>query len=88
MAEMTIRLEIDPQTGKKNVIVKLRHDDALLPHEHEREHRSLVEKLLERGIVGGDELGELIVERESEEPSKTKGEERSPAERQSQAEGQ
>jgi hypothetical protein len=59
MAEMTIMLRRDPQTGKQNIIIKLDSDADALPHEHEQMHRQLVEKL-----VGKDNVGELIVERE------------------------
>ena len=71
MAEMTIRLQIDPDTGKKNIIVSLRSDDDALPHEHEQQHRALVEKLIEGGIVKAGEVGKIIVEREEtkEEPA-------------------
>ncbi len=66
MAEMTIRLQTDPQTGKKNIIVSLRSDEDLLPHEHEQQHRALVEKLIEGGVLSAAQVGKLIVERENE----------------------
>ncbi|MFT5525672.1 MAG: hypothetical protein ACI9HK_003642 [Pirellulaceae bacterium] len=88
MAEMTIRLRIDPETGKKDIIVSLRSDEDLLPHEHEQQHKQLVEKLIEGGLIGAGEVGNLIVEREEEENISsipiTSGEQE---ERQSQAEG-
>lgn len=67
MAEMTIRLRCDPQTGKKDIIVSLRSDEDALPLEHEQQHKALVEKLIEGGIVSQSELGKIIVEREEEE---------------------
>jgi hypothetical protein len=67
MAEMTIRLRCDPATGKKDIIISLRSDADQLPHEHEQQHRALVEKLLNRGIVTESELGKIVVEREQEE---------------------
>ena len=67
MAEMTIRLRIDPNTGKKDIVVSLESDADALPHEHEELHRKLVEKLLEGGVVKASELGQLIVERVEEE---------------------
>ena len=69
MAEMTIRLQSDPATGKRNLIVSLRSDDDALPHEHERLHAALVEKLIEGGVIKASELGQVIVEREEAEPS-------------------
>lgn len=67
MAEMTIRLRCDPESGKKDIIISLRSDEDTLPHEHEQQHRALVEKLLERGLLKEGELGHIIVEREEEE---------------------
>ena len=64
MAEMTIRLRTDPTTGKKDIIVSLRSDDDALPHEHEQQHRELVRKLIEGGLVKAEELGQIVVERE------------------------
>jgi hypothetical protein len=63
MAEMTIRLRVDPNTGKKDIIVSLSSDADLLPHEHEEQHRALVARLIEGGIIKATELGQLIVER-------------------------
>ena len=75
MAEMTIRLRCDPETGKKDIIISLRSDADALPHEHEQQHRALVDKLLEKGIVKAAELGQVIVEREQkeQEPAKPAG---------------
>lgn len=66
MAEMTIRLQIDPATGKKDIIVSLRPDEDSLPHEHEQQHRELVDRLIEGGVVKAGEVGKIIVEREEE----------------------
>ena len=67
MAEMTIRLRTNPETGKKDIIISLRSDEDALPHEHEQQHRALVDKVLNKGLVQASELGEIVVEREEEE---------------------
>ena len=86
MAEMIIMLRRDPRTGKQNIIIKLNSDADALPHEHEQMHRRLVEKLVGKGLKLED-LGEIIVERESaaEPAAGTKTEE--PAERKKEAQG-
>ena len=66
MAEMTIRLIPDPDTGKKNIIISLKSDSDAMPHEHEQQHRNLVDKLIEGGMVKAGELGKITVEREDE----------------------
>src|SRR5438477_10025093 len=65
VAEMTIRLRCDPETGKRDIIVSLHSDADALPHEHEQLHRQLVEKLVNGGLLKAGEEGNLIVERES-----------------------
>ena len=67
MAEVTIRLRCDPATGKKDIIISLRSDEDALPHEHEQQHRALVEKLIHGGILKASEVGQIVVEREQEE---------------------
>ena len=66
MAVMTIRLQTDPATGKKDIVVSLQSDEDMLPHEHEQQHRQLVEKLIEGGLLTAQEAGRIIVEREEE----------------------
>lgn len=67
MAEMTIRLRINPETGKKDIVVSLRSDEDALPQEHEQQHRALVERLIEGGVISAAEAGKIVVEREEEE---------------------
>ena len=67
MAEMTIQLRIDPETGKKDIVVSLRSDEDALPHEHEQQHKQLVDKLIEGGALKADEVGKVIVERVEDE---------------------
>lgn len=65
MAELNIRLQIDPETGKKNLIIEYESDSDMLPMEHEEEHRRLVNELVEGGVVKAEELGKVVVRRES-----------------------
>jgi hypothetical protein len=65
MAELNIRLQIDPETGKKNLIIEYESDSDMLPIEHEEEHRRLVNALVEGGVVKAEELGKIQVKRES-----------------------
>jgi hypothetical protein len=67
MAEMTIRLIPDPNTGKKNIVIALRSDADALPHEHEQMHRALVDKLVNGGLLKASEIGQIVVEREGDE---------------------
>ncbi len=64
---MTIRLRCDPATGKKDIVVSLRSDEDLLPHEHEQQHQHLVEKLIAGGLVKASEVGQIVVERDRPE---------------------
>jgi FtsH ternary system domain X3-analog len=70
MAELTIRLRRDPQSGKQDIVITLRSDEDALPHEHEQMHRQLVEK-----VIGKENVGKVIVEREAtKEPTSPIGE--------------
>ncbi|MGI9470673.1 MAG: hypothetical protein ACR2NZ_04005 [Rubripirellula sp.] len=88
MAEMTIRLRVNPSTGKKDILVDLRSDEDSLPHEHEQQHRQLVDKLIEGGLLSESEVGSVIVTRE-EEGAQADAPQESPAQeqRRSQQEG-
>jgi hypothetical protein len=59
----TLRLSVDPTTGKRTITVSYTSDADALPHEHEDAHREIVEKLFEGGIAKpGDDI---VVQRES-----------------------
>ena len=62
MPSATLRLSIDPQTGKRTVTISYASDSDALPHEHEDAHREVVEKLFETGMIGADDA--ILVERE------------------------
>ena len=87
MAEMTIRLLRDPQTGKQNIIVKLRSDEDALPQEHEQLHRALVEKLINKGLLKAGEEGDLVIEREDEAAAPEPAAKTPEKQRQAQAQG-
>jgi hypothetical protein len=82
MAELTIRLRKDPETGKHDIIIDLKSDEDALPHEHEQMHREAVEK-----IIGKNNVGKVIVERESEKAPSAPTEEPAQQERQPQKQG-
>ncbi|GEM_PF-473355 len=67
MPELNIRLIIDPNTGKKNLMIDYEADADALPHEHEEEHRALVDALIEGGVLGAEEVGKIIVGRAQRE---------------------
>ena len=64
MAEIEIRLTIDPVTKKKNVVISYRSDSDALPMEHEEDHRRIVDRLIEGGALDAAQLGKIVVERE------------------------
>jgi len=68
MAEITIVFRRDPATGKKEIVVHLESDADTLPHEHEKGHREIVEKLIGRPVADNEEI---VVERIVKEGQKT-----------------
>jgi hypothetical protein len=86
MASVRIRLEIDPQTSKRTVVIGYESDSDALPHEHEEAHRKLVQKLFEGGIAREGDA--IRVERETPaEETAREAEERAEDERRAVKEG-
>ena len=67
MARVTIRLIVDPDTKKKNIIIDYESDEDALPIEHEDTHRQIVDQLIEGGALKAGEVGKIIVERDDGE---------------------
>ena len=65
MAELNIRLQIDPESGKKNLIIEYESDSDMLPMEHEEEHRRLINELVEGGVLKAEDLGKVVIQRET-----------------------
>ncbi|MDX9721738.1 MAG: hypothetical protein RBU37_13390 [Myxococcota bacterium] len=63
MAEITIHMVFNKQSGKKDIHIHYDSDQDALPFEHEKAHREVVEQLLGKGILRPDELGAVKVER-------------------------
>ncbi len=63
MGDITIRMQYNLKTGKKDVWIDLVSEADSLPLEHEQDHRRIVEQLLGKGVLQGDELGEVEVRR-------------------------
>lgn len=70
-ASVTIHFEVDAKTGKRTITIRYQSDPGALPMEHEEEHRELVEKLIEGGLIAASEAGHVIIERETAGASST-----------------
>ncbi|MFT3698908.1 MAG: hypothetical protein QM831_37520 [Kofleriaceae bacterium] len=62
MADLTLRLRVDPNTGRREIVIDYSSDSDALPFEHEEEHRQLAEKV----INGGLKNPKLEVDREGD----------------------
>jgi hypothetical protein len=65
MPELTLRLRVDPVTGRREVVVDYASDADALPMEHEEEHRRLADKVIEGGLASA----KVEVSREAEAPA-------------------
>ncbi len=65
MAEMTIHLLCDPDSGRKAIVVGLRPEEDWVPHEHEQEHRRLLQRLVD-GLGKAVAGGQVVLDREPE----------------------
>jgi hypothetical protein len=64
MADLVLRLRVDPVTGRREVVIDYSSDSDALPIEHEEEHRRLAGKVVDGGL-GNDKVE---VTRETEAP--------------------
>lgn len=67
MAEVTIRMVLDPETGKRQILIAMKSDEDAMPHEHEQAHRAVVDKLIQGGLVKAQDIGQIIVTRDEPE---------------------
>ena len=63
MSDITIRMQYNLKTGKKDVWIDLVSEPDSLPIEHEQDHRRIVEQLIGKGALQADEVGEVEVRR-------------------------
>jgi hypothetical protein len=62
MPDLTLRLRVDPVTGRREIVIDYASDSDALPFEHEEEHRRLAAKV----VNGGLDNPNLEVSREPE----------------------
>lgn len=53
MADVTLTLRRNKQTGKQELTIHMESDSDALAHEHERDHRALVEGLIGSPLEDG-----------------------------------
>lgn len=65
MADLILRLRVDPATGKRELVIDYTSDADALPIEHEDAHRQLANQLVD----GGLRSGKVDVTREAAPPA-------------------
>lgn len=60
MAKITLRLRANPKTGKKDILIEYESEADQTGWEHEREHKRIVESLIEKGVLEEAELGQIV----------------------------
>ena len=50
MADLILRLRVDPVTGRREIVVDYASDSDALPIEHEEQHRALAERIVDGGL--------------------------------------
>jgi hypothetical protein len=53
MADVILRLRVDPATGKRELVIDYTSDAEALPIEHEHAHRAIANRVVADGL-GGD----------------------------------
>ena len=51
MADLILRLRVDPVTGRREIVIDYTSDSDALPMEHEEEHRRLADKVVDGGLT-------------------------------------
>jgi hypothetical protein len=65
MAELVLRIRVDPATGRRELVIDYASDADALPMEHEEEHRRLAGQVVDGGLASG----KVAVTRASEAPA-------------------
>ena len=63
MADIEIRFRMNLETGKKDIFIDFESDEDAMRHEHERDHKRIIQQLIEEGVLNEDEVGDVTVER-------------------------
>lgn len=63
MAEITVKMIFNLETGKKDIWIDYESDEDALPIEHEQDHSHIVKQLLGQGILTQEEVGDVVVRR-------------------------
>ena len=53
MADLTLRLRVDPTTGRREIVIDYTSDSDALPIEHEENHRQLANRVIDGGLKNG-----------------------------------
>lgn len=53
MADVILRLRVDPATGKRELVIDYTSDADALPAEHEDAHRQIANQVVEGGLRSG-----------------------------------
>jgi hypothetical protein len=51
MADVILRLRVDPATGKRELVIDYTSDADALPIEHEHAHRAVAERVVAGGLL-------------------------------------
>lgn len=65
MGQIEIRFRMNLKTGKKDILIDFESDEDAMRHEHERDHRRVIERLVGQGVLQADEAGEVVVQRKA-----------------------
>jgi len=74
VADLILRLRVDPATGKRELVIDYTSDADALPIEHEDAHRQLADRVVD----GGLRSGKVEVTRASEAPAEAAPSEAAP----------
>jgi hypothetical protein len=89
VGEIQIRFRMNMESGKKDILIEYESDEDAMRHEHEKDHRNIVERIVGEGLIEAEEVGEVIVERSQpgQEVARPSGEQQEPPQQQATSTG-
>jgi len=89
VGEIQIRFRMNMESGKKDILIEYESDEDAMRHEHEKDHRGIVERIVGQGLIEAEEVGEVVVTRAQpgQEVGRPAGEQQEPPSPQANASG-
>ena len=63
MARLILRLFYDPRRARRDIVIDLASDADTVPFEHEQQHKSLLDRIVNGGTFAAARDGRVVIDR-------------------------